>query len=147
MKYLLIKFFPHTRHITTGFWANRAWVPAKSLYILRVIEGTKKCIQVININQQLPLKTYWKWRSISFTHSKCIVCPHRKTVMSFVVSNRNCAIRGHISIHFEKEPFPFLIKHFILLNLPQSKPGNCGALLFQYNCVWLLQHNWIATSW
>ena len=104
-KYLLIKFFPHMGHITIGFWTNRAWVPAKSLYVLRVKEWTKKFIQVININQQLPLKAYWKWCSISFTHSKCIVCPHRKTVMSFVVSNRNCAIRGHIN-SFWNRAFP-----------------------------------------
>jgi hypothetical protein len=35
----------------------------------------------------------------------------------------------------EIELFRLLLKYFILLNLPQSKPGNCGALLCQHNSV------------
>lgn len=37
-------------------------------------------------------------------------------------------------VHYQTEPFVFLLIRLILLNLPQSRQGNCDALLFPHKC-------------
>uniref|UniRef100_A0A2P2KUH5 Zinc finger protein n=1 Tax=Rhizophora mucronata TaxID=61149 RepID=A0A2P2KUH5_RHIMU len=47
-----------------------------------------------NVNLSKMNGAYRQCLCISFTHSKCIVCPQGNAVMSFIVSNRNSKQTG-----------------------------------------------------
>lgn len=108
--YLLIQLLPDTRHVY--YWLGAYWATISTIRDneneFRFLNGKDEQIsKVVFWN----IDVYFSCFNISLRQSECIVCPHRRTVVSFSESKRYCIKSPTIRHHFRN------LKHGIITDL------------------------------